>query len=200
MTNRLTPLDPEKLRSTNEHEEKRLARMREVRTELGELILGRLKRLPTHVRLPLEDGGELVLVHGAPADPAEALTHDIPPRGEYIVEHEYAPQHPHDGGPLRIARTNHYAEQWHPEPSRTVAYHSPAYYSSGEPVPYRGYADDPRAQPVQAHGPPEAYEIVEVRDPQGDYLIRRPIRLETVPPLAYYAHEGVAYVERGGAR
>jgi len=150
--------------------------------------LGVERRVPTAVGVPARDGRR------------EALTHDIPPRGEYIVEHEYAPQHPHDGGPLRIARTNHYAEQWHPEPSRTVAYHSPAYYSSGEPVPYRGYADDPRAQPVQAHGPPEAYEIVEVRDPQGDYLIRRPIRLETVPPLAYYAHEGVAYVERGGAR
>ena len=43
--------------------------MRAVRAELGDIILERLKRLPTHFRLPLEDGKELLLVHGAPADP-----------------------------------------------------------------------------------------------------------------------------------
>ena len=51
--------------------------MREVRGELGELILERLRRLPSHVRIPLEDGGELLLVHGSPADPGEVLTHDM---------------------------------------------------------------------------------------------------------------------------
>ena len=51
--------------------------MGEVQDELGELILERLKRLPTHVRIPLEDGRELLLVHGSPTDPAEAMTHDM---------------------------------------------------------------------------------------------------------------------------
>ncbi len=51
--------------------------MRAVRDSLGDLILQRIRRLPTHQRIPLEDGGELVLVHGSPADPAEALTHDM---------------------------------------------------------------------------------------------------------------------------
>ena len=37
----------------------------------------RIRRLPTHVRLPLEDGGELLLVHGCPMDAGEALTHDM---------------------------------------------------------------------------------------------------------------------------
>ena len=51
--------------------------MRGARDALGDLILERLRRLPTHQRLPLEDGGELLLVHGSPADPGEALTHDM---------------------------------------------------------------------------------------------------------------------------
>jgi hypothetical protein len=29
------------------------------------------------VRFPLEDGGELLLVHGSSADPGEAMTHDM---------------------------------------------------------------------------------------------------------------------------
>lgn len=70
-------LDPGELHATNEHEQQMIDRVRAVRAELGDLILERLKRLPTHVRVPLEDGGELLLVHGSPVDPAEALTHDM---------------------------------------------------------------------------------------------------------------------------
>jgi predicted phosphodiesterase len=70
-------LDPSGLHPRSEHERDRVARMRAARESLGELILQRLRRLPTHVRIPLEDGGELLLVHGSPADPAEALTHDM---------------------------------------------------------------------------------------------------------------------------
>jgi predicted phosphodiesterase len=70
-------LDPDGLHPRSEHERARLERMRATRDALGELILQRIRRLPTHVRLPLEDGGELLLVHGSPADPAEAITHDM---------------------------------------------------------------------------------------------------------------------------
>lgn len=73
----LATLDPTEIHPRSEHERRRLDRMRAVRAELGEIILERLKRLPTHFRLPLEDGKELLLVHGAPADPAEELTHDM---------------------------------------------------------------------------------------------------------------------------
>ncbi|MEO7109981.1 MAG: metallophosphoesterase family protein [Polyangiaceae bacterium] len=70
-------LDPNDLHPETPHEEKMLERMVAVRLELGDLILERLKKLPTTARFALEDGGELVLVHGSPADPAEAITHDM---------------------------------------------------------------------------------------------------------------------------
>jgi predicted phosphodiesterase len=73
----LATLDPTEIHPRSEHERRRLDRMRSVRAELGDIILERLKRLPTHFRMPLEDGKELLLVHGAPADPAEELTHDM---------------------------------------------------------------------------------------------------------------------------
>ncbi len=73
----LALLDPDELTPSSPHEEKMLERMIAVREELGELILERLKKLPTTARFPLEDGGELLLVHGSPADPAEAITHDM---------------------------------------------------------------------------------------------------------------------------
>jgi predicted phosphodiesterase len=73
----LATLDPNGLHPRNEHEQKMLDRMKAVRGELGELILKRIKQLPTHTRIPLEDGGELLLVHGSPSDPAEAMTHDM---------------------------------------------------------------------------------------------------------------------------
>jgi predicted phosphodiesterase len=73
----LATLDPGELHAMNDHERRMLERMREVRAELGDVILGRLRRLPTHLRIPLEDGGELLLVHGSPVDPAEALTFDM---------------------------------------------------------------------------------------------------------------------------
>ena len=55
----------------------RLDRLAQVRGELGELILARLVRLPQSVRIPLEDGGELLLVHGSPVDPFEPFSHDM---------------------------------------------------------------------------------------------------------------------------
>lgn len=73
----LVTLDPTELRAKTSHEKQMLARMRSTREALGDLICERLRRLPTRVRLPLEDGGELLLIHGAPADPAEALSHDM---------------------------------------------------------------------------------------------------------------------------
>jgi putative phosphoesterase len=73
----LATLDPGSLDPRSDHERKMIDRMKAVRAELGDLVLQRIKRLPTHERIPLEDGGELVLVHGSPVDPAEALSHEM---------------------------------------------------------------------------------------------------------------------------
>jgi predicted phosphodiesterase len=73
----LATLDIGEVRPRSEHERLRLDRLAEVRSELGELILVRLARLAQTFRLPLEDGGELVLVHGSPADPLEPISHDM---------------------------------------------------------------------------------------------------------------------------
>jgi predicted phosphodiesterase len=73
----LATIDPSALRPRSEHEHERVERLQAARNALGDLILQRLRRLPTHQRIPLEDGGELVLVHGSPADPVEAMTHDM---------------------------------------------------------------------------------------------------------------------------
>lgn len=73
----LATIDPAGLTPRSDHERERLDRMKATREALGELILQRIRRLPTHQRVPLEDGGELLLVHGSPADPGEALTHDM---------------------------------------------------------------------------------------------------------------------------
>ncbi len=73
----LATIDPGSLHPRSEHERARLGRLTEVRHELGDLILARLARLPAEVRIPLDDGSELVLVHGSPADPTEPLSHDM---------------------------------------------------------------------------------------------------------------------------
>jgi predicted phosphodiesterase len=73
----LATLDMSNVRARSDHEKARLDRLSEVRTELGELILARIARLPPTLRMPLEDGGELLLVHGSPADPMEPITHDM---------------------------------------------------------------------------------------------------------------------------
>jgi predicted phosphodiesterase len=73
----LATLDLEKVRARSEHERARLDRLSQVRAELGELILARLARLPQSYRLPLDDGSELLLVHGSPADPMEPISHDM---------------------------------------------------------------------------------------------------------------------------
>ena len=73
----LATIDPATVKPRSDHERARLDRLADVRGELGELILARLARLPLTVRLPLDDGGELVLVHGSPSDPTEPLSHDM---------------------------------------------------------------------------------------------------------------------------
>jgi predicted phosphodiesterase len=70
-------IDPDKLAATTQQERDRIARLRSVHTELGELIVARLGKLPRLVRLPLESGHTLLMVHGSPADPTEPFTEDM---------------------------------------------------------------------------------------------------------------------------
>lgn len=73
----LARIDPEKLSATSEVERQRIARLRQVRAALGELIVARVGKLPTVARLPLENGDEMVIVHGSPADPTEPFSPEM---------------------------------------------------------------------------------------------------------------------------
>jgi predicted phosphodiesterase len=69
----LATVDLASLRARDEHEHDRIRRLAEARVELGELIVARLGKLPTSVRIPLPNGDELLVVHGSPADPTEPM-------------------------------------------------------------------------------------------------------------------------------
>jgi predicted phosphodiesterase len=73
----VSTVDPATIQARTGDERARLERLRATRDALGDVMLHRIRRLATHERLPLEDGGELLLVHGSPADPSEALTQDM---------------------------------------------------------------------------------------------------------------------------
>jgi predicted phosphodiesterase len=73
----LATVDVDNLRATSEHERTRLDRLRSTRSDLGELILARLAKLPKTTRIPIETGGEILLVHGSPLDPSEPFSHEL---------------------------------------------------------------------------------------------------------------------------
>ena len=73
----LAMLEPGNITAVTAHERERLAQFKRTHDELGELILERLRRLPNEVRIPLEDGRELLVCHGSPVDPSEAMTFDM---------------------------------------------------------------------------------------------------------------------------
>jgi predicted phosphodiesterase len=72
----LVALDPAAFTPTTDRDRERAKRFLETRNALGDLVLERVRRLPERLRLPLLDGGELVMVHGSPADPSEEIAHD----------------------------------------------------------------------------------------------------------------------------
>jgi predicted phosphodiesterase len=73
----LANIDPDKLSGATSTEQKKIERLREVKTELGQLIVARLGKLPPIVRLPLESGHTMLIVHGSPRDPTESLSRDM---------------------------------------------------------------------------------------------------------------------------
>jgi putative phosphoesterase len=70
-------LEPESLHPTTDLERARLERLERLHEELGELIVARLARLKQQARLPLENGQEMLVVHGSPRDPMEVMTFDM---------------------------------------------------------------------------------------------------------------------------
>ncbi len=73
----LARVDPNTLSGGTEAEQQSIQRLREVREDLGELILARLSKLPPIARLPLESGHTMLVVHGCPRDPTESLTREM---------------------------------------------------------------------------------------------------------------------------
>jgi predicted phosphodiesterase len=73
----IATVDPSKLKPVNADQKVRLDRLLKARQALGELIVARLGKLAPVARLPLENGEELVVVHGSPADPTEPFTPDM---------------------------------------------------------------------------------------------------------------------------
>jgi hypothetical protein len=67
------------------------------------------------------------------------------------------------------------------------------YERAPRPEYYRVYADEPRPRHPQYV---ETYEYVQVSDPQGDYMIRRPVRREREPEPVYATYEDEQYTRK----
>jgi predicted phosphodiesterase len=73
----ISTVDLSKLSAVTPAQAERLARLAALRSELGDLIIARLAKLPSSARLPLESGDEMLVVHGAPSDPTEPMTPEM---------------------------------------------------------------------------------------------------------------------------
>ncbi|MCS6799255.1 MAG: metallophosphatase family protein [Myxococcota bacterium] len=65
----LATIDPASLRPCDDRERAQAERFARTRAALGDLVCAELRRLPDMLRIPMIDGGEIVLVHGSPVDP-----------------------------------------------------------------------------------------------------------------------------------
>lgn len=73
----LATLDPERVAARSDEDKKKRERLIDTRRVVGELVLKALAKLPPSVRVPLADGREVLVVHGAPTDPGVDVTHDL---------------------------------------------------------------------------------------------------------------------------
>lgn len=96
----LAAVDPDKLAATSREQSDKIQRLREVRKELGELIIARLAKLPKLARLPLESGHTMLVVHGSPRDPTEAINRDM-------TEEELVHQLGDEPGDLIVCGSSH---------------------------------------------------------------------------------------------
>lgn len=73
----LATIDPDNLSPSTAQERIKAEHFAQARRALGDLVIERLKRMPTSLRVPLIDGSEVVMVHGCPADPYQGIGHDV---------------------------------------------------------------------------------------------------------------------------
>jgi predicted phosphodiesterase len=73
----LAVLDPDKIVPRNDRERERKELFFRARTQLGELIVARLRRLPEALRIELPDATEILVVHGSPKNADECFSHDM---------------------------------------------------------------------------------------------------------------------------
>jgi predicted phosphodiesterase len=73
----LVSLDPSTFHPETPEEEAKAREFVETRRALGDLFLERIRRLPWSFRVPMIDGREIVMVHGAPGDPNREISHDL---------------------------------------------------------------------------------------------------------------------------
>lgn len=73
----LSQVDPASLEPSDEAEHALAERFSRTREAVGDLVVKQLEKLPEKLRIPMIDGGEIVVVHGSPADALIELTHDL---------------------------------------------------------------------------------------------------------------------------
>jgi predicted phosphodiesterase len=73
----LARVDPQALKPQDELEREKVRAFVETQRALGELVLKQLSQLPRQLRVPMVDGGELLLVHGSPRDAFEPMGHEL---------------------------------------------------------------------------------------------------------------------------
>jgi len=73
----LARVDAKLLKPQDDEEAEKVRAFAAAQKALGELVLKRLSQLPRQLRLPMIDGRELLVVHGSPKDPFEAISHDM---------------------------------------------------------------------------------------------------------------------------
>ena len=87
----LVSLDPESFSPATPEEADKARLFVDTRRALGDLFLERLRRLPWSHRIPMIDGREILMVHGAPGDPHQEIGHDLDDEEiEALIEDEVA--------------------------------------------------------------------------------------------------------------
>lgn len=73
----LSSVDPSGLLPLDEEQRRQARLFAQTRAAIGDLVAERLRRLPEHLRIPLLDGREVLMVHGSPADNGREISHDL---------------------------------------------------------------------------------------------------------------------------
>lgn len=73
----LGSVDPSTLLPLDDEQRRQARLFADTRAAIGDLVAERLRRLPEHLRIPLIDGREVLMVHGSPADNGREISHDL---------------------------------------------------------------------------------------------------------------------------